>query len=152
MRKSRLLSQSYLAETIPASTSPLGGGAGVPGLRAGAVTVGDQIMVMPFVLENNSVLLKLGLSFSDLLGLERVETGEGANRQLLQIPTTSTSQDNLTVHLKPGEVVAITGLGNHLNSKGSRTIAPGASVLLGGNENGEQKDQHFLVFVRVVLF
>ncbi len=151
VRKSKLLSQSYLAETTAGTTGGLGGGTAVPGLKAASVTVGDQIMLMPFILENNSVMIKFSVSFSDLLGLNRIETGEGATRQLLQIPTTSIVQDNFTVSIKPGEVVAITGLGNNSGSKTRKSLTESASVLFGGSEVSENRDQHFLVFLRVVL-
>lgn len=151
VRKAKLFSQSYLAETTAATANALGGGAGVPGLKAATITVGDQIMLMPFVLENNSVMLKFTVSFSDLLGLDKIETGEGLTRQLLQIPTTSTVQDNFTVSIKPGELVAITGLGNQTSNQNRRSIGPDISPMLGGSEVDENRNQHFLVFLRVVL-
>lgn len=151
VRKAKLFSQSYLAETTPGAASALGSGTGVPGLKASTVTVGDQIMLMPYILENNSVMLKFTVSFSDLLGLDRIETGEGLTRQLLQIPTTTTVQDNFTVNIKPGEVLAITGLGNQAESQSRKGLAEGASTWWGGQETDERRYQHFLVFLRVVL-
>lgn len=152
VRKSRLSTQSYLAETTPAvSTSTNALGVGLPGLTPGSVTVGDQIAVMPQVLENNTVVLKFGLNFSDLLRLDTVSSGEGTTRQQVQVPSTAMLSDQFTVALKPGEVFAITGLSRDSRRSDQATLAENLSVWAGGSQRQSSNREHFLVLLRVVL-
>ncbi len=150
-RKARLSVQNYLAETVPAPAGALGGGGGLPGLKPGNVTVGDQISVLPFILENNTVLLKFGFSFSDLLKLDAVTSGQDQNSQSLQIPATSSLSDLFTVAVRPGETMAITGLTRDMSKSERNGIAEGASILLSGSEKQKVNKEQYLLFLRVVL-
>ncbi|HEX4879668.1 MAG TPA: hypothetical protein VFV39_07485 [Limnobacter sp.] len=150
-RKARLTTTGYLSETRPAPASPLGGGAGVPGLTTDSVTTGDQYSVMPFILENNTVMLKMGMSLSDLLGLFDVTTGAGETLQRVQTPNTSSISDQYTIALRPGEVMAITGLSRDVSDNRDRRLADGASIALGGSRVLSLRRENFVVFVRAVL-
>lgn len=149
-RKARLSSTGYLSETIPAPAGALGGVASLPGLRTDTVTTGDQFAVMPHVLDNNTVMLKFGISLSDLTGLFDVTSGAGVNLQRVQTPNTSTLSDQFTVALRPGEVMAITGLSRELSAQQQRTLAESIPLLAGGSRTARQFQEHFVVFLRVV--
>lgn len=152
VRKSRLSTQSYLAETTPAvSTTNNTSAVSLPGLTPGSVTVGDQIAIMPYVLDNNTVVLKFGLSFSDLLRLDIVGSGEGVSRQQVQVPSTALLSDQFTVALRPGEVFAITGLSRDTSSVDKATLGEALSVWAGGSQRSSSNREHFLVFLRVVI-
>jgi Flp pilus assembly secretin CpaC len=152
VRKSRLSTQSYLAETTPAvSTTNNTSAVSLPGLTPGSVTVGDQIAIMPYVLDNNTVVLKFGLSFSDLLKLDIVGSGEGVSRQQVQVPSTALLSDQFTVALRPGEVFAITGLSRDTSSVDKATLGEALSVWAGGSQRSSSNREHFLVFLRVVI-
>lgn len=150
-RKARLTTTGFLSETRPAPASPLGGGAGVPGLTTDTITTGDQYSVMPFILENNTVMLKLGMSLSDLLSLFDVTTGAGETLQRVQTPNTSSISDQYTIALKPGEVMAITGLSRDVATSNDRRLADRASIALGGSRTLSLQRENFVVFVRAVL-
>lgn len=150
-RKSRLNTTGFLSETKPSVSSGIGGGAGVPGLTTSSITTGDQYAVMPFILENNTVMLKMGLSLSDLLSLFEVTTGSGETLQRVQTPNTSAISDQLTVALKPGEVMAVTGLSRDVSMNDNRTLASGISMLLGGSRTASNTRENFIVFIRAVI-
>lgn len=150
-RKARLNTTGFLSETKPSISSGLGGGAGVPGLTTSSVTTGDQYAVMPFILENNTVMLKMGVSLSDLLGLFEVTTGSGETLQRVQTPNTSSISDQYTVALRPGEVMAVTGLSRDVSMNDKRTLASGISMLLGGSRAASNTKENFIVFIRAVI-
>jgi type II secretory pathway component GspD/PulD (secretin) len=149
-RKARLTSTGYLSETVPATSGALGGVASLPGLRTDTVTTGDQFAVMPYVLDSNTVMLKFGISLSDLLGLFDVTSGSGVNLQRVQTPNTSTLSDQFTVALRPGEIMAITGLSRELSAAQQRTLAEEAPLFTGGSRKLRKFHEHFVVFLRVV--
>jgi len=150
-RKARLNTTGFLSETKPSVSSGLGGGAGVPGLTTSSITTGDQYAVMPFILENNTVMLKMGVSLSDLLSLFEVTTGSGETLQRVQTPNTSSISDQYTVALRPGEVMAVTGLSRDVSMNDKRTLASGISMLLGGSRAASNTRENFIVFIRAVI-
>lgn len=148
-RKSRLTSEGYLAETVPGVATSTG--AGTPGLKTDTFTVGDQYVALPQILDDNSVLLKFGISLSDLLGLFDVSVGQGETLQKVQTPRITSVNDQYTVALKPGEVLILTGLSREVATNDRRTLAEGMSVGFGGSRKVGVKREHFIVFVRPVI-
>ncbi|WP_370263150.1 type II secretion system protein GspD [Limnobacter sp.] len=150
-RKARLNTTGYLSETKPSVASALGGGTGLPGLTTSSITTGDQYAVMPLILDNNTVMLKMGLSLSDLLGLFEVTTGSGDTLQRVQTPNTSAISDQYTIALKPGEVMAITGLSRDISQADKRTMAETLSLWWGGSKTSTAQRENFIVFVRAII-
>ena len=148
-RKSRLNTEGYLAETTPGPASSTGVGA--PGLKTDKITTGDQYVALPQILDNNTVLLKFGISLSDLLGLFDVTVGTGLTMQKVQVPRTQSVGDQYEVALKPGEIMAITGLSRLVTSSDQRTLAEGASIGFGGSRKIDLTREHFVIFVRPVI-
>lgn len=106
---------------------------------------------MPFILENNTVMLKMGVSLSDLLDLFEVTTGSGETLQRVQTPNTSSISDQYTVALRPGEVMAVTGLSRDVAMNDQRRLASGISMLLGGSRTASNSRENFIVFIRAVI-
>lgn len=147
--ENRMNSDSYLAETTPGPASSTGVGA--PGLRLGEVVTGDQYAVFPQILDNNTVLLKFGISLSDLIGLFDVTVGQGLTQQKVQAPRVSSTGMQYTIKLEPGQVVAITGLSRLVTTTDHRSLADGISPAVGGSRKANQAREHFIVFVRSVI-
>ena len=148
-KKSRLSTEGYLAETTPGPASSTGVGA--PGLKTDTVTTGDQYIAIPQILDNNTVLLKFGVSLSDLLGLFDVTVGTGLTIQKVQTPRVTSVNDQYTVALKPGEVIAISGLSRLVTTTDQRSLAEGASIGWGGSRKIEMQRENFVIFVRPVI-
>lgn len=148
-KKSRLSTEGYLAETTPGPASSTGVGA--PGLKTNTVTTGDQYIAIPQILDNNTVLLKFGVSLSDLLGLFDVTVGSGLTIQKVQTPRVTSVNDQYTVALKPGEVIAISGLSRLVTTTDQRSLAEGASIGWGGSRKIEMQRENFVIFVRPVI-
>lgn len=150
-RKARLNSTGYLSQTTAGQTNALGGGAAVPGLQTSSIVTGDQFAVMPYVLQNNTVMLKVGISLSDLISLLSVSTGSGVTLQQVQTPNTSSLADQFTVALQPGEVIAITGLSRDSSTTNDRRLSEGSPILAGGSKNINRRTENFIVFIRTVV-
>lgn len=148
-RSSRVQTDTYLSETTPGPASSTGVGA--PGLKTDKVTTGDQYVAMPTILNDNTVLLKFGLSLSDLLALTDVSVGVGATAQKVQAPKVQAINAQFEVHVGPGEVVAVTGLSRRVASSDRRRLGEGAPLLAGGSSKTAVQREHFIIFVRPVL-
>ncbi|WP_334120460.1 hypothetical protein [Limnobacter sp.] len=150
-RKARLTTTGYLSETKPASSGALGGGTGVPGLTTDEITTGDQFAAMPFILDNNTIMLKMGISLSDLTSLLEITTGAGETLQRVQTPNTSSISDQYTIALRPGEVMAITGLSRDVSGFSERKLTEQAPLAAGGSRNLSTMRENFIVLVRAVV-
>ncbi|MDX1668908.1 MAG: hypothetical protein R3194_05795, partial [Limnobacter sp.] len=150
-RKARLNTTGYLSETKPSSGGVLGGSSSLPGLTTDSITTGDQFAVMPYVLENNTILIKMGINLSNLVGLFEVTTGSGATLQRVQTPNTNAISDQYTISLNPGEVMAVTGLSREVNQNTTRRLREGAPLATGGSDNTNSTQEHFIVFIRAVV-
>ena len=148
-RISRMSTEYYLSETTPGPASSTGVGA--PGLKTDKVTTGDQYVAIPQILDDNTVLLKFGLSLSDLLGIFDVSVGSGAQAQKIQAPKVNAVNAQFPVAIRPGEVVAVTGLTREVSSSDNRRLAENASMALGGSSRLAHKREHFIIFIRPTL-
>lgn len=148
-RKSQLNTQGYLAETTPGVASSTG--VGVPGLKTSTFTTGDQYVALPQILDDNSVLLKFGVSLSDLVNLFDVTVGSGNSAQKVQTPEISAVSDQYTVALKSGEVMVLAGFSRLVANTDQRTLAESVSVGLGGSRKSSMKREHFVILVRPVI-
>lgn len=145
-RKTNLKTDGYLSETTPATASSVGSGA--PGLKTSSIVTGDKFMVQPAILDSGAILLKFGISLTELLSLFEVTAGTGQTFQRVQTPVTSGTDDQTTVRLLPGEAMVVTGLSRRLASGGTRTLADGLPVGAGGSRTAGYKREDFLIVVR----
>lgn len=149
-RKTNLKTDGYLSETTPATASSVGSGA--PGLKTSSIVTGDKFMVQPAILDNGAILLKFGISLTELLSLFEVTAGTGQTFQRVQTPVTSGTDDQTTVRLMPGEAMVVTGLSRRLASGGTRTLADGLPVAAGGSRTAGYKREDFLIVVRAAPY
>lgn len=148
-RKSQLNTESYISETTPGSGSVVGSGA--PGIKTDKVTTGDKYLVMPQIMGDNSIMLRLGMSLSDLLGLTDQTSGVGVNQQKVQTTKVSSNTEQYDVLVKPGEIMSITGLSRLVASGDQRSLSESMPIGFGGSRKVGMVRQHFIVFVRTVV-
>ena len=147
-RKTALKTDGYVSETTPASGSYSSGGGGSPGLKTASVTTGDKFLVQPAIMDNGTILLKFGVSLTELLGLFDVTAGSGATLQKVQTPVTSGTDDQGTVRLRPGEAMVVNGLARRLSTNDRRTMGEDLPIGLGGSRKGTVKREEFMVVIR----
>jgi type IVB pilus formation R64 PilN family outer membrane protein len=147
-RKASLGSKAYVSETVPGSGSSVSG-AGAPGLKTATLTTGDRYLAQPYILDNNTIVLKFGLGLSSLIKMADFTSGEGTqNKQTVQTPEISNLIDQSTVALKAGQLLVITGLSRIVTVDDTRTLTEEASVLAGGSKKLLRQREDFVIFVR----
>ncbi len=148
-RKTNLRQTGYLSETTPSTVS--GAGSGAPGLKTSTITTGDRFLVQPAVLDNGAVMLKFGVSLTNLLGLFDVTAGSGATFQRVQTPEVSGTDDQATVMLRAGEVMVLTGMARRKSNSDGRSLGESMPKLLGGSLKASDVREDFIIFVRPVI-
>jgi len=148
-RKSSLGGRAYVSATIPGAASTTGVGA--PGLVTSTVTTGDRYLAQPFILDNNTVVLKFGIGLSSLVNLVNFTSGTGSSQQTVQTPETTAINDQSTVALKAGQILVITGLSRTISSDDRRTLTDDAPVGLGGSKTQSRMREDFVIFVRPTI-
>jgi type IVB pilus formation R64 PilN family outer membrane protein len=148
-RKSSLGGRAYVSATIPGAASTTGVGA--PGLVTSTVTTGDRYLAQPFILDNNTVLLKFGIGLSSLVNLVNFTSGTGTAQQTVQTPETTAINDQATVALKAGQILVITGLSRSISSDDRRTLTDDAPIGLGGSKTQSRLREEFVIFVRPTI-
>ena len=147
-RKTNLKTDGYLSETTPSTSSSAGSGA--PGLKTSQITTGDKFMVTPAILDSGTILLKFGLSLTELVGMFDVTAGEGQSFQKVQTPVTSGTDDQSTVRLEPGQAMVVTGLSRKISGNMNRTLGDGVPMFLGGSRKVTNVREDFVVVIRAV--
>ncbi len=146
-RKASLGSQAYVSETTPGAASSLNSTAGAPGLKTSTVTTGDRYLAQPYIMDNNTVVLKFGIGLSSLVGLPSfVSAG-----QTIQTPEVTNIIDQSTIALKAGQVLVITGLSRIISSEETRTLSENAPVGAGGSKKLSRQREDFIIFVRPTI-
>lgn len=145
-RKTNLRTDGYVSETTPGTATSTG--AGAPGLKTSSITTGDKFMVQPAILDNGSIVLKFGVSLTELLQMLTVSSGSGTTLQSVQTPLTSGTDDQATVKLNPGEAMVVTGLSRQTASSDQRTLADGLPVAMGGSRTLGAKREDFIIVIR----
>jgi len=148
-RKSSLGGRAYVSATVPGAASTTGVGA--PGLVTSTVTTGDRYLAQPFILDNNTVVLKFGIGLSSLVNLVNFTSGTGIAQQTVQTPETTAINDQSTVALKPGQILVITGLSRVVSSDDRRTLTDDAPIGLGGSKTQSRMREDFVIFVRPTI-
>lgn len=148
-RKSSLGSRAYVSSTIPGPSSTTGVGA--PGLVTSTVTTGDRYLAQPYVLDNDTVLLKFGIGLSSLVDIANFTSGTGTAAQTVQTPETTSIDDQATVALKAGQILVITGLSRIVSSDDRRALWDQAPIALGGSKSQARMREEFVIFVRPTI-
>ena len=117
-------------------------------MKTGTVVTGDKFLVQPAILDNGAIMLKFGVSLTDLLGLFNVTAGAGASLQTVQTPETSGTDDQGTVRLMPGEQMVITGLSRRVATSDRNGLSENVPVVLGGSKKRAYKREDFMIVVR----
>jgi len=148
-RKSSLGGRAYVSATLPGASSI--NGIGAPGLVTSTVTTGDRYLAQPFILDNNTVLLKFGVGLSSLVNLANFTSGTGSAQQTVQTPETTAINDQATVALKAGQILVITGLSRIVSGDDRRTLTEGAPIGLGGSKTQNRMREEFVILVRPTI-
>lgn len=134
---------TYLAETTPASGGVLGGGSsGVPGLKPGTITTGFFLSMTPTAYDDGTVWLEMALDQSEKRGpFGTAGTGSGDTFQQIQLPNTHVDTKAPTVAVKAGETLMLVN-SNRNTIQHSRKIG-----LLGASGAGENRREVQIILI-----
>lgn len=142
-RKASLGSQAYVSETTAGGSSLTGSG-GLPGIKTSTITTGDRYLAQPYIMDNNTVVLKFGIGLSSLVNLAPfVSAG-----QTVQTPEVTNIIDQSTIALKAGQVLVITGLSRIVTSDDKSTLTEDSPIGAGGSKKLLRQREDFIIFVR----
>ncbi|MES2887750.1 MAG: hypothetical protein V4739_07025 [Pseudomonadota bacterium] len=146
-RKASLGSQAYVSETTAGASSALGGAGGLPGIKTSTVTTGDRYLAQPYIMDNNTVVLKFGIGLSSLVNLPSfVSAG-----QTIQTPEVTNIIDQSTIALKSGQILVITGLSRIITSDDKATLTEDSPLAAGGSKRLSRQREDFIIFVRPTI-
>lgn len=148
-RKASLGSKAYVSETVPGAASTFG--AGAPGLKTATVTTGDRYLAQPFIMDNNTIVLKFGVGLSSLVQIATFTSGTGTTEQRVQTPEISNLIDQSTVALKAGQLLVITGLSRIVTTDDTRRLGEDVPLLAGGSKSQSRQREDFVIFVRPTI-
>lgn len=134
---------SYLARTTPGATA--GATSTLPGLEPGLVTTGFVANVLPTVLDNNAVLLKVSIDSSELQKIGIVSTGQGPTLQAIQTPEIASVASVNVATLQQGQSLVLTGfeLDRAQYDQRGLTDSPG----LGGSYVGKREREKVILVI-----
>jgi type IVB pilus formation R64 PilN family outer membrane protein len=99
--------RAYLAATTPSTAGLTGSGS--PGLTPGLITYGDNLIVVPTIGDNSTVLLQMFSQRSNLLSLATETAGSGATFQQITTPVTARRKNGGNFLLTAGDTLVIVG-------------------------------------------
>lgn len=140
---------SYLARTTP-GVSGVGGGSTLPGLEPGVVSTGFVANVLPTILDNNAVLLKVSIDASELQKMGIISTGQGATLQSIQTPEVASVASVNIATLQPGQSLVLTGFEFEKSQYEQRGLTD--HIGLGGSYAGNRvRERVMLVITPTVI-
>ncbi len=119
---------SYLARR--SATGGTDTTAGTQTLEPGTVDAGLIMNVLPRVIEDDRVMLRLNVALTDLADLKNFPEGDSSEQiQLPEVDSTGFQQNTV---LRSGETLVLAGFERNQNSMGDTGQVPGFGWLLGG--------------------
>jgi hypothetical protein len=136
---------SQITSTTTPTTPPV---TNVTVQTANLVT-GDTFAAQPALQPDGSVRLNYAITLKTLQNIKNV-TSPGSSTVSLQIPEVASIVTSSVVRLKPGENLLLTGLSRRIYNTSAARVSEGASLLLGGHNQGSLVTQHLVILIRVV--
>lgn len=134
---------TYLAETSPASGGVLGSGSsGVPGLKPATLTTGSFLSMTPKAYDDGTVSIDIDLDQSQKRGaFGTASSGSGDTFQQIQLPNTHIDKQAPSVTVKAGETLMLT---NYSSSTLQHTQKAG---LFGASGSGENQREMKVILI-----
>lgn len=115
-------------------------------LTPSTVTTGFTMGLLPYVMNNNQLLLQYSIKLSDLNSLNKFTSGEGQNSATVQLPEISRRAFNQKVKINSGETLILSGFEQErLNSTRNGTGSPDNQIL--GGERSAENNRSVLVIM-----
>ncbi|MGH8430571.1 MAG: type II secretion system protein GspD [Solimonas sp.] len=133
-------SQTTLAANVGSTSS----------IQTGTVTYGFTSNFLPKVVDGR-ILMNFDMTLSDLLPLQRFNSGGDANQTSVQLRTMPTNRFTQSITLKPGESLVLTGLRNQKASTTNNGVGEPWMAALGGGVGATRGDTVIAIMISARL-
>jgi len=133
-------SQTTLASNVGSTSS----------IQTGTVTYGFTSNFLPKVVDGR-ILMNFDMTLSDLLPLERFNSGGTSNQTSVQLRTMPTNRFTQSITLKPGESLVLTGLRNQKVTTTNNGIGEPWMAALGGGVGASKGDTVIAIVISARL-
>jgi type IVB pilus formation R64 PilN family outer membrane protein len=139
---------SYLARVETTNTADVGSSTS---LTPGTVTSGFNMNLLPFVLQNDQLLLQYSINLSELKDLKEVKSNDSESGMKIQVPEIDNRIFSQKVKLQSGQTLVLSGF--EQTSKASERTGVGAAVnwLFGGGISAKEKRSVIVIMINPVV-
>ncbi|EHJ8506433.1 PilN family type IVB pilus formation outer membrane protein [Salmonella enterica subsp. diarizonae serovar 47:k:z53:[z84]] len=120
-------------------------------LNPSTVTTGFTMGLLPYVMNNNQLLLQYSIKLSDLESLTRFTAGEGPNAATVQLPEVNRRAFNQKVKINSGETLILSGFEQEHLSSNLKGIGTPENPALGGERNAGNKRSVLVIMITPVV-
>lgn len=139
--------QDYVAQSQTTLAANVGS---TSSIQTGTVTYGFTSNFLPKVVDGR-ILMNFDMTLSDLLPLQRFNSGGDANQTSVQLRTMPTNRFTQSITLKPGESLVLTGLRNQKASTTNNGVGEPWMAALGGGVGALKGDTVIAIMISARL-
>jgi type IVB pilus formation R64 PilN family outer membrane protein len=118
-------------------------------LQTGIITTGFNMSLLPYVMEDNNILLQFGVNLSNLDNLRVVKNGDSAYAELPIINQPINSAQG--VKLSPGDTLMLTGFDQEDETSDKRGTGESTNWVFGGGSKGSSKRSSLILLISPVV-
>ncbi|UIF89228.1 type II secretion system protein GspD [Cupriavidus sp. UYPR2.512] len=139
--------QDYVAQSQTTLAANVGS---TSSIQTGTVTYGFTSNFLPKVVDGR-ILMNFDMTLSDLLPLQRFNSGGDANQTSVQLRTMPTNRFTQSITLKPGESLVLTGLRNQKAATTNNGVGEPWMAALGGGVGALKGDTVIAIMISARL-
>ena len=137
--------QGYI-QSVKTSTNGDGEAPSVE-VEQGAVYAGTNLIAIPKIQPNGSILLDFSMNLNDIQEIVDFTTGSGDYQQTVQIPNTTQDSISQTVSLQSGQTLVLSGLKQTTATSQNSGVGKSTNYLLGGKRNANAGEKYLVITV-----
>ncbi|MGL5968928.1 MAG: PilN family type IVB pilus formation outer membrane protein [Kluyvera sp.] len=139
---------SYLARVESSNTANVGTSMT---LTPGTVTSGFNMNLLPFVMQDNKLLLQYSVNISELKSLKEVKSSDGDNGNKIQVPEIENRIFSQKVKLESGQTLVLSGFEQQATQSNRSGFGSAFNWLLGGGVSASDKRNIIVIMISPVV-
>ncbi|HEY3591062.1 MAG TPA: PilN family type IVB pilus formation outer membrane protein [Buttiauxella sp.] len=139
---------SYLARVESSNTANVGTSMT---LTPGTVTSGFNMNLLPFVMEDNKLLLQYSVNISELKSLKEVKSSDGDNGNKIQVPEVENRIFSQKVKLLSGQTLILSGFEQKATQAHRSGFGNAFNWLFGGGVSSSEKRNIIVIMISPVV-
>lgn len=139
---------SYLARVESSNTANVGTSMT---LTPGTVTSGFNMNLLPFVMQNNQLLLQYSINISELKSLKEVKSSDSDDGNKIQVPEIENRIFSQKVKLESGQTLVLSGFEQKETDANRSGFGSAFNWLLGGGVNASDKRNIIVIMISPVV-